>query len=450
MVDLIAQVSNQQHLLYTSLDYLEVPWIYARPEQVCFAVFANSNATIIINKRQALKMGVDGKQLSWRAVQDYFIAPLATTALDIDLPANTVTITLRSKIPLQQLNADLNIFITEPKHYLQASWQLVCCSKAANILVNNVLIGSVQPLLECTVDDEYALLQQMQRCFVLPGSIAVKLSGFAKILWPDDCYELAVQFVLQRSAFWPEEVSLQDISLQTIILENISTITSEPWPSRENCNSYFVANSADCNIHSFKSINASNYVYNFQWQKHNRLNKHKFYAYPAPDRDGWLVQLEPLLSQDLVYSAEINVMPKLTTTTSAFALKNQDFSARFCGLQPSCQASSDLAAQLAWHMLKINSLQTLQQYLTFICTDPVLKTILHALYCFKVRYFYAHKPSSIIKVANVKVHLYKTGFTADVLYFFGFYLRLLLCKRLEASCILILQTEDCGRMLFAN
>ena len=128
MVDLIAQFPNQQHLLYTSLDYLEVPWIYARPEQVCFAVFANSNATITINKRQAVKMEVDGKQFSWRAVQDYFIAPLATTALDIDLPANTVTITLRSKIPLQQLNSDLNLFINEPKHYLQASWQLVCCS----------------------------------------------------------------------------------------------------------------------------------------------------------------------------------------------------------------------------------------------------------------------------------------------------------------------------------
>ena len=443
-------LQSQQHLLYTTLDYLEVPWLYAQPATICLGLSADSSEVAVIKKAAPITVEANRAQMSWRAYNNCTVYPVTIESLSASLTASRVSLCLRAKTSFSDIKNDLQLFFTARDSYMLAVWQIITQCSKAEVYVGAVLLATVQPQISCTARSESDIILALQHGFALPGSIGISLCGFNKILWPEACNSITIELQLSRKHFWPTDANCSNTFLQTLLVENIDEVVSEPWSSVSECASYFLTQAQDCKIHSVVSVTGSNYQQTWQWYKHNKRHEKLFYSYPLSVRDGWALELSPIISDNLVYSAKLNVMPDIPCNVTNFVCSHSQINTKICGLFKARSANKNFAHMLAWHNLRPCDLQTLQQFLQPICADPLLKTMLQAIIGFSCVAYYSYKPPGVERIIKADLQLQSTGFAPEIIYLFAFYLQRLLAARLKCNLILIVRSADCGRLSFAN
>jgi hypothetical protein len=447
MTELVVNnLQTQQHLLYTTLDYLQLPWLYARPARICFGIKAQSDRLIAAGAD--VKLQLAGKAMTWSVCYPVMLAPIHIEKTFYSMRDNTFSIIIRSQSSFSDYAHDLKLYCTDKDTYMRASWLLATKCISATVVAAGVSLGSVYPCLKYIATHERAVLDGFINHFFTPGYVAIELSGFAKILWPSSCNEIEIQFKLNRNCVWPGGASADNIYLQILHVENITTVTSDPWASVKDCNTYFLASPDECSVQSVSAIAGHNYQETLRWHSHGLGKDMSFYAYPLSERNGWALELDPIPNHGLALTADVNIMHCLDPAVRSATYIANDLAATFCGFsepQPRC---TNLARQLAWHNTYPNDLHSLQIYLSLICVAPVLKALSQSVSSFACQVVYAHKDSGLEKIINSKLHMQDTGFAEEEIYFFCFFLQQSLRQRFRCQFILVVQTDEYARMVF--
>jgi hypothetical protein len=439
---------SQRHIMHTALDYMQTATIYARAQSFIFGV--NSTESHTTKADETITIRHNGVEHKCRNKQTTAINTLQVIKSIYNLQDNTLLLSIKSSQNLQNIQQDPILFFTERDSYLQSTFLLICKCNAAAVYCKDVKLNKITPTANYNKSCEYNITYDFSASLSCPGTIGVKLQNFCNTLWPDDCTQCEIYFKINRNYFLSDVTSHKNIFFNILQLDNITSIVSDPWQSKDNCSCYTITQPEDYSIQSIEIINGYNYSSSLQWHKHHLNQSQSFYSYQDNTSGDWAIELDPPAPSSMTLNAEINVTPNQRISDTDLQCCDDRFNTVFCGSLTYQAACDDLAMQIGWQRIIPTDIASLQKILQFHDPPKTVTALALSITSFSYAHSYAQVKGSFHKTISCNLHIKKTGFAREIIFFFGFFVRQLLQARLNENTILIINEDTYERLTFKD